>query len=396
MSSSEVFRFLSTQPPELVYFDHLYSEYQTIKSEIPETVNARLDETITKKKDGSLRWNDLYSFELTLSSFLPVDSLRSRILRLRADYRSIAGQTEYDEYMASKSPELINPPDPMNPPDLKTVDYVELLREDLRDLLGRIYLRYAILPVREAKLKRLTQWAGILCGVFLLVLLILVVYIVIDKGTLQVPALALFVVLSAGALGGFVSAIQRIQTTMGGSDSVYSLSLLFNGSYAVFVAPLTGSIFAVLLYLMFTGNILVGRFFPVIFTPPAAVAAHASPSNTAAAPNSVVEKPSEGSPADTSTGAPANDAASTKSSERSSSDSGDNSKTSGVNSPPPKPSASAGLGIKDFLSMSGPASGQDYALLIIWCFIAGFAERFVPDALDRLIAGKGNQGSAPS
>ncbi len=33
-----------------------------------------------------------------------------------------------------------------------------------------------------------------------------------------------------------------------------------------------------------------------------------------------------------------------------------------------------------------PASGADYAKIMVWSFIAGFAEKFVPDVLDRITA----------
>ena len=35
----------------------------------------------------------------------------------------------------------------------------------------------------------------------------------------------------------------------------------------------------------------------------------------------------------------------------------------------------------------GPADATDYARTLVWCFVAGFAERLVPDKLKGLAAG---------
>jgi hypothetical protein len=54
-----------------------------------------------------------------------------------------------------------------------------------------------------------------------------------------------------------------------------------------------------------------------------------------------------------------------------------------------EPSNSADLpsfmALANFFLETAPKSGKDFALLLIWSFIAGFAERLVPDTLMRLV-----------
>lgn len=52
------------------------------------------------------------------------------------------------------------------------------------------------------------------------------------------------------------------------------------------------------------------------------------------------------------------------------------------------------LPFPDFVRHTGPVSGVDWFKLLIWSFAAGFAERLVPDAIDRIVA-RHQEGTGP-
>jgi len=420
MSKESFLKSLQMQIPALLCLQHLYSEYSSLKSEKDIEIFAGdekfIEDLYANRETTSPTWHDLYRFELILANHIPIGKLRGKVVRLRYDYRSVAGQKEFDDYMSAKPPDLQSPPDPADPPD-RHVNYEKLVREDLKDLLDRLYMRYAILPVKEKKLNKLTAIAAGLCLLSLLALLGIAAYLFAcpiggkcfsTDAVENISSLTIFVVVVTGAMGGFVSALQRIQSQPVEGDSVYNLSLLFYGSYSVFVAPITGAIFAILLYLMFTSQVLAGTFFPVIYTPPAETTQNGEtnrnktkpdePQHAAAAEANTNLTPTNSNTNQPNTGAPPTSfrynfqAANT------------NATPANIATPKPKqtaaptvtpvPAPEKSLKIVEFLANSGPAGGRDYALLILWCFIAGFAERFVPDALDRFISkNKSGDGS---
>ena len=110
---------------------------------------------------------------------------------------------------------------------------------------------------------------------------------------------------------------RRVNSLPSRGESLSDIVELAGGT-GIYLAPITGAIFAMVLFMLFTSQIIGGPMFPKI----------ATPTNEAA----------------------------------------------------------KGWTFIDFALQTGAKTGVDWAMLLIWSFIAGFAERFVPDTLDRLIA----------
>jgi hypothetical protein len=367
----------------LLFFDHLYSEYLTLKSNIEDQQVIVLLEQIQKKRmRRGLTWANIYTFDLALVDVRPLESLIRKAYDARSKYRSIAGQKEYDEYLASKPPDLttilISPADASPKPaaqpdqpsvstsnsdvqpttnDIGTTDDAthsqdteiprslvlvqRVLRADIKYLLSKFYLYYSMLPMREGLRDELTNRAVrrtlLFVGVLaLLIFLNLGSVLIFNKGAESAAGLTVLTVVLAGIMGGCVSMLQRIQSAPSEGDALFNLAALNNGWRGLSLSPLYGGIFASLLFVMFAAGILKGSVFPVISTPKTREAVQTEPV----------------SPATT----------------------------------PPATPAPEVLRIKSFLNETGPADGVAYALLIIWSFLAGFAERLVPDTLNRLVA----------
>lgn len=308
----------------LLYFDHLHGEYCLLAPSITDGEDKkRLDELHDKRKTASVTWDDIYSYELILLKYQNVETLRSKLWSLRNRYRNIAGQAEYDEYVASKAVNLATVNGESGERDLRT-DYTYLLRE--------FCLLYSFTSAREELRERLLKRGALLTvGFFLLALLIVLLSQVFNNTIgdtlgytfkLSYGFTSLCIVVFAGMTGAFVSMQQRIQSAPSKGDPLYNLSVLTHGWFGIFLSPLSGAIFALILYMFFAGGLLTGSIFPVVRTPPLL------PCNNCVSQN---------------------------------------------------------IGFGNFLENTGPNSGIGYALLLLWSFIAGFAERFVPDKLNKLV-----------
>lgn len=358
------------------YFDHLHSEYcriaHTIDDEKIRQLKERLAPVFERREKEDLTWDDVYTFDLEILELLSDEDLVRKAYDMRAKYRSIAGARDYDAYIASKPPDLTTlQMESIKKTEDKSSVASEVLRTDIRYLLGQFYLHYSLMPLREGLRDELTRrarkWTLIFLGIFsLLIVLSQIIGLFLPGGsglvdsTVEIVTSTVGVVIFAGIMGGCVSMLQRIQSAPNEGDSLYNLAALSHGWKGISLSPLYGAIFAMLLYVLFTAGILKGAVFPEVETLRVPSAPSATPSST-----SSTQEPSAPM-ASTEATATAN--------------------LSPVQTPSPTPSQMAAPAPRSLpFSDTAPVDGKAYALLVIWSFIAGFAERLVPDTLNRLV-----------
>jgi hypothetical protein len=280
------------------YLDHMVAVYVTLNAADP-----RADAVIEKSRlhPDDIKWGDIFLLENVILSLEPPEILQRNAWIVRERFREIVSSTIYDKYVQSGIPK-----------DTDTPEKLSLLRADMSRIQDVLHWHYALIPIREHIRKSLTSDC---------ILMVLVYTLVggfalfrLQRHDHSFLAMVLCVVYF-GIIGGFVSSQRRMQSIPADTDPLVSIFGLDNARYYLWLSPLLGGIFAVILSLMFVAGVLQGTIFPDFYVPSKVI----------------------------------------------------------------------GRSLFDIFAWQALPNGTaSWAKLFVWAFLAGFAERLVPDSLDRL------------
>jgi hypothetical protein len=281
------------------YFDHLIAVYVTLN-----TADTRADEVIRKSSErpDDLTWGDVFLLENIVFSLQPPEVVARNTWIIRERFREIACPSVYEKYTNSNLPT-----------DTDTPAKLALLKADLTRILDVLHWHYSLIPMRERMRKSLTKYC-ILYVVLYTILLGAFLLFVCRRHHFEFAAM-LACVVYWGIVGGFVSSQRRMESIPNDGDPLISVFGLDSADYYLWLSPLLGAIFAIVLSFMFIGGVLKGSVFPAFYTP------HVG---------------------------------------------------------------KEGLENFWFAWETVPTTAEEYGKLFVWAFLAGFAERLVPDSLDRL------------
>ncbi len=316
------------------YYHHLMAEFEATADEqaagnpevvvkLRATVNAIKDRAelekggkVSKGIDKPITWDDVYVVEMYLVKILPPDALKRKAWIIRARYLGIAGQEGYLLYNQS----TVATPLPGGPPppnaDGSTELTPEALRADLITLLQDIYWLYRLRTDWEERRNWLAKTFAVFSFAVLLILVALILWSSWNTPNIRRLILsALPLVTLLGAVGGFVSLLRRLQSvSIEGSRLLGLIEMEYGKWSLLFQSLFSGSIFALILLLIFAAGLVKGDLFPDLHE-------------------------------------------------------------------------LAAKGNTNFVELLWPLSEEntgEFHKLLVWSFIAGFAEQFVPDILDQL------------
>jgi hypothetical protein len=282
------------------YRNLLFGQFRSLP---PSTAFAevRKDADEIVHQGETVSWEDLYRLEAALIQLEPAECLLRRSWTVRSEFKNIATPDELKDYIASKPPE----------PDKEGKVNIEALRNDLLRLQHELNWHYLLVWAFESFRSHITKW---LCRLGMLTFLsaLLAIWLLHDLvgRHLGLNLSMAILIVGAGVLGGLTSTLRRIQQTKYSGNADVALARLDHSNMSIYVSPVLGGVFSLLLFFLFAGGLIKGTIFPEVT-----------------------------------------------------------------------------LEIIKYVPNSPPIEGVNLAKLLVWSFIAGFAEKLVPDRLQRIAAG---------
>jgi len=299
------------------YMAQMINEYRMLAHRTDNTQVENIAIAIAERfndpeQSMDLRMHDLRAFEAALLYLKPIDQLRREAWNLRSRYSDIVGSQAYSVY------ERLNPPDPATAPEAE-------LRADMQFVQSETFRYYLFLAAREDLRSELSMKVATLTVIVCMAALGTVMFSILGQGQETLAkrfALIISLVIASGTVGGFLSMQRRLQTSYCEGDPVSNITQLRHGKFSLFLAPLSGAVFALVIYTLLAGQFLEGVLFPRLVV--------------RASGNSFIEV------------------------------------------------GNAAFTFENYRA-TVPYSIMDCAKLFIWCFLGGFAERLVPDTLSRIV-----------
>ncbi|MBK8814534.1 MAG: hypothetical protein IPN42_03045 [Methylococcaceae bacterium] len=296
----------------------LIAEFQTVASlcskdqttELGRQNVAMIDlgnEIVNPSPDKKITQSDVFKLDMVVLNLQSTERLIHRATNLRTRYSDMAGPKLVQAYTPESTPK----PEQYADPEIR-----KRLLADLQQLLSFIHWNYLITPIREKLRTDIVKTAVKFVIGYTVFWAFAVTFFegwwdlrclihTCSKLTPNHLVALCITVIYLGLMGGYISSQRRLQTVPSDGDPLTSYYSLENGRYFLWLSPLLGAVFAIVLALIFKGGLLQGALFPEFG--------------------------------------------------------------------------------KDLSNEFLAIDGKNHALLFFWSFIAGFAERFVPDALDRIV-----------
>jgi len=353
-----------------------------------EQLNALRDEfdELDPLKGNKPTLGQLFKIELALVWLVPETALRARFWTIEDRFHRVVPTSVAQSYRASFT---TKPIDDVNE---------EVLRQRARNLLDVIHANYLINLARENSIKRMMTILGFMAFAILIGSLSFVWF------SAELAVQGLVAIMVAGMFGAMISIIQRLQKATSRDamveDGIFELIGLRVGWVSVLMSIGIGGVFALFIYVLISGN-LFDQLLPHSDNPLGDTGGGAL-GDTGGSDRSLPETPEADAPENGAAGSPDNPSAATG-------DTGaglaaeDGRAAAPANAKPPArlpacpelpvcPAEEEGMWVDQVRTSLGLTDRIDFYKMIATAFISGFAERFVPDIINKL--GKQNPVSA--